>query len=121
MKTLHIVTLKKFYLLGETIYTYGGFPAYLDMLSGYFDEIYIIAPITRRQFDNPKRIDNVKFKILPLPCYWNELQLLLLTPFIFLIVSLGISIFSIIGSGVSILEEPDIKLLFIIIRVYIAS
>ena len=36
-------------------------------------------------------------------------------------VSLGISISSIIGSGIYILEEPDMKLSFIIMRVYIAS
>lgn len=86
MKTLHIVTLKKFYLTGKAAYTYGGFRAYLDMLSPSFDRIYIVAPISRRQFDNPLEIDSGKFKVLPLPCYWNELQLLLLSPLIFLIV-----------------------------------
>ena len=86
MKKLHIVTLKKFYLHEDTIYTYGGFPAYLSMLSKFFDEIFIIAPVTRRQFENPIEIDNSKFTVRPLPCYWNEMQLILYSPIIFLFV-----------------------------------
>ena len=86
MKSVHVVSLKKFYVHDDSLYTYGGFPAYLEMLSEHFDKIFLIVPVTKQQFDNPIQLNNNKYVIRPLPCYWNELQLILLSPIIFILV-----------------------------------
>jgi glycosyltransferase involved in cell wall biosynthesis len=83
-RTLHIVSLKKYYLIEGVPHTYGGFGEFVNMFLDDFDEVHLCVPLSPYPIEGGYPMDHPKLFHHFLPYYKNELFLLLKSPLIFL-------------------------------------
>lgn len=80
---LAIISLKKFYRSSDGGYwSYGGFGEYVRSLLPYFDEITLCVPVGGERQPGAYQLDPGRVKIVELPFYLNELELMLRLPII---------------------------------------
>lgn len=80
---LCIVSLKKFYFDGSNYWTYGGFGDYVNSLVPFFDEVSLCVRVTDKPLQGMYLMDDPKLSFTHLPCYTNELSLILNWPKVF--------------------------------------